>query len=111
MKACFVIALALCVGLSMTAVAQDASKAAPEKGQAATTPAKSMEGTVKEEGGSLTFVSDKDQKAWTVDNPEVLKGHENHHVKIKAQVDAAKGTIHISDVKMSEAAKKDDMNK
>jgi hypothetical protein len=111
MKAYFVIALALCVGLSMTAVAQYDSKAAPEKGQAATAPAKSIEGTVKAEGGTLTFVSDKDQKSWTVDNPEVLKGHENHHVKVKAQVDAEKGSIHITDVRMSEAAKKDDMSK
>jgi hypothetical protein len=111
MKACFVIALALCVGLSMTVFAQDASKATPEKGQAASGPVKSIEGTVKAEGGSLTFVADKDQKSWTVDNPEVLKGHENHHVKVKAHVDADKGSIHITDVKMAEAAKKDEMSK
>jgi hypothetical protein len=111
MKACLVITLALCVGLSMAAFAQDMSKAPADKSQAASAPLKSIEGTVKAEGGTVTFVSDKDQKSWTVDNPEVLKGHENHHVKVKAHVDADKGTIHITDVKMSEAAKKDEMNK
>jgi len=47
----------------------------------------------------LTFVSDTDQKAWTVDNPETLKGHEGHHVQVKAHVNADKASIHIAEVK------------
>ena len=39
-----------------------------------------------EGGKALVVVNDKDQSVWTVKNPEVLKGHEGHHVKLSAQV-------------------------
>jgi hypothetical protein len=39
-----------------------------------------------EGGKALVVVNDKDQSIWTVKNPEVLKGHEGHHVKLSAEV-------------------------
>ncbi len=103
MKTLFVTTLALAVVLSLTAFAQYPSTAPAQQDQAAQAPAKSIEGTVKVEGGKTTFVADKDQKSWAVDNPEALKGHEGHHVKVKAHVDAAKGSLHITAVKMLKA--------
>lgn len=113
MKTLLVTTLALSVMLSMTAVAQYESKAPAQTDQAAQAPPKSIEGTVKAEGDKITFVADKDQKSWAVENPEALKGHEGHHVKVKARVDAAKGSIHITEVKMlkGEEMKKEEMKK
>ncbi len=48
-----------------------------------------------------TFVSDTDSKSWTVTNPEVVKGHEGHHVVLTAHVDADKNEINVVSVKMA----------
>jgi hypothetical protein len=67
---------------------------------AASAPLKTLKGTVKPEGEKMTFVSDKDKKSWEVMNPEALKGHEGHHVQVKAHVYADKNAIHVMEVKM-----------
>ena len=57
-------------------------------------------GTVSD-GEKLTFVTD--QRAWNVDNPETLKGHEGHYIRVNAHVYPGKGSIHITEVKMPTA--------
>jgi hypothetical protein len=103
MKTLLLATLPMCLALSVC-VAQY-NQAPPEKDQAsATAQLTTLSGTIKAEGGKLTFVSDTDQKAWTVDNPETLKGHEGHHVQVKAHVNADKESIHIAGVKMLPAS-------
>ena len=51
-------------------------------------------------GEKIVFVSDKDKSVWAVENPEDLKGHEGHHVRVTAHVDAANKSIHVASVKM-----------
>jgi len=59
-----------------------------------------------EGGKALVLVNDKDQSVWTVKNPEALKGHEGHHVKVKAHVYDDK-SVHIESVSMmKDSAKK-----
>lgn len=113
MKKLCVVSLAFAVILSMTAFAQYSSKEPAQKDQAAQAPLKSIEGTVKGEGDKITFVADNDQKSWSVENPEALKGHEGHHAQVKAHVDADNGSIHITEVKMlkSSTTKKEEMKK
>ncbi len=113
MKTLFMVILAFAVILSMTAFAQYPSKEPPQKDQAAQAPLKSVDGTVKVEGDKITFVADKDQKSWAVDNPEALKDHEGHHVQVKANVDPDKGSIHVTEVKMLKGSetKKEEMKK
>jgi len=113
MKMLLRFALALAVILSMTAFAQYSSKEPAQKDQAAQAPLQSIDGTVKVDGDKITFVADKDQKSWAVENPEALKGHEGHRVQVKANVDADKGSIHIMEVKMlkGSATKKEEMKK
>ena len=112
MKMLFVVTLALAVILSMTAFAQYSSTEPAQKDQAAQAPLKSIDGTVKVDGDKITFVADKDQKSWTVENPEALKGHEGHRVQVKAHVDADKGSIHIMEVKLKGGeTKKEEMKK
>jgi hypothetical protein len=67
-----------------------------------TTKLTALHGTVSDD--CKTFTDDKDQKAWTVQNPEALKGHEGHHVSVKAHVHADKGEIHVVSVKMWKAS-------
>ncbi len=112
MKTLFMVTLALAVIVSMTAFAQYSSKEPVQKDQAAQAPLKSIDGTVKVDGDKITFVADKDQKSWAVENPEALKGHEGHHVHVKAHVDADKGSIHIMGVKMLKGGEtKEEMKK
>jgi hypothetical protein len=100
MKTLLMVILALTVILSMAGFAQYPSKEPAQKDQAAQAPLKSVDGTIKVDGDKITFVADKDQKSWAVDNPEALKGHEGHHVQVKANVDADKGSIHVTEVTM-----------
>jgi len=73
--------------------------------------AKTMSVTGKVSLDGKMFTSDKDNKMWTVSNPEALKGHEGHHVTIKARIDAAKNQIDITSVKMAKSEMKDTMKK
>ncbi len=49
-------------------------------------------------GAKAVIVSDADQKVLTVDNPDVLKGHEGHHIAATGTVSG--DSIHIDSVKM-----------
>src|SRR6266699_2857858 len=107
MKKLWVVTLAVCFALSMSALAQEASKSCDMgKGKmAAAAPLKTLKGTVKSEGDKVSFVNDADQKSWDVMNPETLKDHVGHHVSVSAHVYADKGQIHVMGVKMMKAAK------
>jgi hypothetical protein len=118
MKKLMLISFALALVMSLLALAQEATK--PDemkqdtmKAEKASAKAVSLSGKVSADG--KTFV-DKDNKSWTVSNPEALKGHEGHEVTLKAHEDAAKNEIHVVSVKMAkgemkESTKKDEMKK
>ena len=102
MKQLFACLLAAIVAVSTMAVAQDMSKDTTAKTDtSAKAPLKTLEGTIKVEGDKATFVSDKDQKTWDVMNPETVKDHDGHHVKVKAHVYADKNSIHVMNVTMA----------
>jgi hypothetical protein len=111
MKTLLLIILSLCFVLSVVALSQDAPNQARETQVAAAAGARltTIMGTIQEDGDKLRFVTD--QRAWNVDNPETLKGHEGHYVHAKAHVYPEKDLIHITEVKMPTASetKKDDM--
>ena len=101
MKKLLVCLLGLAVVLSVSAFAQDTSAGMGKSDKAeASAPLKSLKGTIKADGDKYTFVNDKDKKSWEVQNPETLKGHEGHHVELKAHVYADKNQIHVMEVKM-----------
>ena len=56
-------------------------------------------GKISDDG--KTFVSDKDGKSWTISNPDAVKGHEGHHVTVKAHVDADKSEVNVMSLKMA----------
>jgi hypothetical protein len=104
MKKLWMLMLALCLGLSLSAVAQDSMGKSCDMGKAsASAPLKTLKGTVKSEGDKISFVNDADQKSWDVMNPETLKDHVGHHVQVSAHVYADKNQIHVMSVKMMKA--------
>jgi hypothetical protein len=110
MKTLLLAILSLCFALSVVALSQDPPNNALRKTQAATRARlTTIMGTIQEDGDKLRFVTD--QRAWNVDNPETLKGHEGHYVHVKARVYPDEDSIHITEVKMptTSETKKDDM--
>jgi hypothetical protein len=100
---------ALSLLMSVVLVAQDTMKQDTMKNDAST-KAVSVKGKISDDG--KTFVSDKGAKSWTISNPEAIKGHEGHHVTLKAHVYADKNEVHVMSLKMAaDSMKKDDMQK
>ncbi len=58
-----------------------------------------LKGKIGDDG--KTFTSDKDNKTWNISNPEAVKGHEGHEVKLSAHVYPDKDEIHVMSVKMA----------
>jgi hypothetical protein len=102
MKTFLLVFLSLSFIVGIVAVAQGPPTQAPQKDQAAGIQSTSIMGTVSEQGEKLRFVTD--QRAWNVDNPETLKGHEGHYVRVNAHVYPDKGSIYITEVKMPTAS-------
>jgi hypothetical protein len=98
MKALFVLTLLLSLTLPVIASGQS-MPSKPSNSDKTTAPEKAIEGFVKLAGERVTFIADKNQKAWTVENPEMLKRHAGSHVRLKAQVDSEKRSLHVTDVK------------
>ena len=74
--------------------------------------AKAVKVTGKISDDGKAFVSDKDGKSWTINNPEAVKGHEGHHVTLTAHVYADKSEVHVMSLKMAaDKMKKDSMQK
>ena len=86
------------------AFAQDTMKPSPDQTKPMAKSTHVM-GKISDDGKS--FVSDKDGKSWTIDNPDAVKGHEGHHVVLHATVDATAGSVHVNSLKMA----KDSMGK
>jgi hypothetical protein len=102
MKTFLLVFLSLCFAVGIVAFAQDPPYPVPQKHQAAGIPLTTIMGTVRAEGEKLTFVTD--QRAWNVDNPETLKGHEGHYVRVIAHLYPDKDSIHVREVKMPTAS-------
>jgi hypothetical protein len=70
------------------------------------TSVKSVMGKISDDG--KTFTSDKDNKTWTIQNPDAVKGHEGHHVVLKAHVYPDKNEVHVMSLKMAKDNMKSD---
>jgi hypothetical protein len=110
MKKLMLVVFMLGLFLSVMAVAQYTTQPGtmnqePAKAEKASAKAVTLSGKISADG--RTFVSDKDNKTWTVSNPEALKGHEGHEVMLKAHVDEAKNEIHVTSVKMGKGEMKE----
>jgi len=108
MKRLTLIAFAILLLMSLTAFAQYTSDQQGMGQQTSTnakesTKAVTLSGKIGDDG--KTFVSDKDNKNWMISNPDAVKGHEGHEVKIKAHENAATNELQITSVKMKSEKK------
>ena len=100
MKTLLLVILSLCFCLSVS-LSQDAPNQALQAPADIGPRLTTIMGTVQEGGDRLRFVTE--QRAWNVDNPEILEGHEGHYVHAKAYIYPGKNLIHITEVKMPTA--------
>jgi hypothetical protein len=108
MKKLTFLLIAMFLGLLSISVAQDTMKSDHDTMKSDSMKPMSLMGKISDDG--KTFVSDKDGKSWTIANPDAVKGHEGHHVMLKASVDADKGEVHVKSLKMAkDTMKKDSM--
>lgn len=98
MKRLTALLFALTLLTSIGLVAQDAMKQDSMKSDASAKAA-SITGKISDDG--KTFVNDKDSKSWTISNPDAVKGHEGHHVTLKAHVSADKNEVDVVSLKMA----------
>jgi len=96
MKVFLVAIFSLSFATGLIAGTQDTPNPVPRTDQVAGNRVATVMGTVRADGEVLTFVTD--QRAWKVDNPETLRGHEGHYVRVNAHVYPDKGSIHITEV-------------
>jgi hypothetical protein len=92
------ILLALCLLGSFSLLAQDTAGQDDSKA-GVSMKAMSVTGKISEDGKS--FVNDKDGKTYTIDNPDVVKGHEGHHVTLKAKVNSSTSEVNVVSLKMA----------
>ena len=71
----------------------------------------SLTGWVKDDNGKTVFVNDKDKQSWEISNPDAVKGHEGHHVKVKAKLDEANHSVTIDKLSMMKKSKQAAENK
>jgi hypothetical protein len=109
MKKLMICGFALVLAMSAAVVAQDSMKQDSMKSDSSAKAATSVTGKISDDGKS--FVSDTDGKTWTISNPDAVKGHEGHHVTLKAQADSSKGEVKVVSLKMAKdnGMKKDTM--
>ena len=105
MKKLMIVSFALALLISAVAVAQYESQQPDNSKSGTSMKAVSITGKISDDG--KMFVSDKDSKSWTINNPDAVKGHEGHHVTLQAHVDANKNEVHVVSLKMA----KDSMQK
>jgi hypothetical protein len=65
----------------------------------------SLTGWVKDQDGKTVFINDKDKQAWNIANPDTVKGHEGHHVKVKAKLNEADHSVNIEKMTMMRKSK------
>ena len=105
MKRVLLSMVAALVALTFSAFAQSSAGSTDQSAdktkatKAAKAPLKTIAGTISDDG--KTFTADKDKKQWTIKNPEDVKGHEGHHVKLQAHVYADTSEVHVMKVTMA----------
>lgn len=83
-----------------TAKAEKSEAKAAEKGKSM-----SLTGWVKDQDGKTMFINDKDKQAWSIENMDAVKGHEGHHVKVKAKLNESDHSMNVEKLTMMRKAK------
>jgi hypothetical protein len=82
-------------GDKKAAKAEKKEAKAAEKGKSM-----SLTGWIKDQDGKTMFINDKDKQAWNIANMDAVKGHEGHHVKVKAKLNEADHSLTVEKMSM-----------
>jgi hypothetical protein len=114
MKRIAVTVFAFVLWMSLAVTAQDTgAQQSAGTSQGTTTSTKKegaklqhLTGKVSDDGKSFTI--EKDNKTYTIENSDAVKGHEGHDVRLSGHIDTAASSVHVTSVKMAgEKASKD----
>ena len=118
MKKMYAAVFACLLGMSLLGFAQDTSSQTSTSTDKKVTKAEKKEakaaekgkdmrltGWVKEEAGKTVFVNDKDKQSWDISNPDAVKGHEGHHVRVKAKLDESNHSLTVDKLTMMKKSK------
>ncbi len=101
MKRILTLLFALMMTASLGLMAQDNTKAEKKEAKAAEKgKSMSLTGWVRDQDGKTVFVNDKDKQTWNISNPDAVKGHEGHHVKIKAMLNEGDHSVNVENLSM-----------
>ena len=107
MKQLAVMLFTLVLSVSLAVIAQEPGTQQPAGSttSSATKGAKlqHLKGKISDDGKS--FTTDKDNKTYSIENSEAVKGHEGHDVHLSGHVDASNSSIHVTSVKMASEKK------
>jgi hypothetical protein len=108
MRKLFLICIALCFVLGLTALAfDDMGKSATVNGwivdakcgvKGANAGGEACTKKCAAAGEKMVLVTDGDSKVLAIDNQDAIKGHEGHHVAVTGSV--SKDSIHVQNLKM-----------
>ncbi|SRR5579871_1094557 len=59
-----------------------------------------LTGWVKEQDGKTVFINDKDKQGWNIENMDAVKGHEGHHVRVKAKLNESDHSVSVEKLTM-----------
>jgi hypothetical protein len=87
-------------GDKKVAKAEKKEAKAAEKGKSM-----SLTGWIKDQDGKTMFINDKDKQAWNISNMDAVKGHEGHHVKVKAKLNEGDHSVNVEKLSMLRKSK------
>ena len=105
MKRLGVMLFTLVLSVTLAAIAQEAGKQQPAGSTTSTTKTKLQHLTGKISDDGTSFTTDKDNKTYTIDNSDAVKGNEGHDVRLSGHVDASNDSIHVTSVTMASEKK------
>ena len=86
-------------GAAQQSTDQTGTKQTPTTEKSASSKVRHVTGKISDDGKTVT--ADKDNKSYTIDNPDAVKGHEGHEVRLSGHIDASNNSIHVTKVKMA----------
>jgi len=95
-----VMLFSLTVLVSLGGWAQSSTTANQKSSTTTATSAKTMNMTGTVSSNGKTFVADKTNKSWNIDNPDAVKADEGHHVSLNAVENTTTDTLHVNSAKM-----------
>jgi hypothetical protein len=71
----------------------------PQAKGGATSKVRHLNANISDDGKTLT--NDRTTRAITIENPDAVKGHEGHEVRLTGHVDSSNNSIHVTKAKMT----------